>query len=65
MRILIFLVMFLILGALFIISDNNLAMVKKENSQKFYQIYLGWTNKIYSNLKSMTGNVIRMDWFPE
>ncbi len=65
MRVLVFLIMFLLLGALFIISNNNLALVKKENTQKFSQIYLNWTNNIYSNFKSITGDAIKLDWFPE
>lgn len=56
---------FFILGALFIISNNNLALIKRENIQIFSNLYSKWLNDIYSNTYSLTGKVIQLEWLPK
>jgi hypothetical protein len=65
MRILVFLMFFFLTGALFIISNNNLAMYQQENIVSFVDLYLTWLNNLTSNLYSITGNVVGLDWIPE
>jgi hypothetical protein len=55
---------FLILGALLIINNNNLAMYKNENYEKFSELYAGWFGDLYENFHSVIGYVIKLDWFP-
>jgi hypothetical protein len=55
---------FLIMGALFIVSNNNLAMYKQENIVNFVDLYLTWINNLSSNLYSLTGDIIKLDWVP-
>jgi len=55
--------MFFILGALLIISNNELSFTEKSNFGKFSGLYVGWLNKIYFNFQILTGNIIRLDWF--
>ena len=61
-----FLIVFMlfILGALFIISNNNLLMFEKENVSEFVDLYINWVDNIYQNTKLITGNIVKQDWLP-
>lgn len=63
MRILILIVVFFLVGALFIISNNNLDMYKKENIKTFGKLYLNWISQLISNTKSITGEAVKLNWF--
>ncbi len=65
MKFLIFLMIFFILGALLIISNNNLALHSKENLENFFRLYVKWLNDIFSNIKTITGDVVNLKWFPK
>ena len=65
MKILIIFLMFFVIGALFIISNNSLAMYKKENSEKFSELYIQWIDQIYINSQKLTGEAIKLDWLPK
>ena len=65
MRVILFIVIFFILGALFIINNNNLALIHKENIGSFSSLYLNWLDNIYSNTYSLTGKIIQLDWLPK
>ena len=56
---------FFILGALLIISNNNLALIYKDNFKTFSVLYAGWLNRVYSNGYSLTGKIIQLDWLPK
>jgi len=64
MRLLIFLMIFVVLFSLLIISNNNLAMQKSENLVKFGDLWISWLDKVSKNVGSLTGNLIKMDWNP-
>ena len=64
MRFFIFLMMFVVLFSLLIISNNNLAMYKSENLGKFGDLFLVWLNKVYVNVQAITGSVVSQDWVP-
>ena len=57
--------MFFVISALFIISNNNLAMYKQENIVNFVDMYTKWINNIFSNTKKITGQAVKMDWLPQ
>ena len=65
MKILMIFFMLFVVGALFIISNNNLAMHKKENFEKFSELYTRWIDQIYINSQTLTGEVIKLDWLPK
>lgn len=65
MKLVIFLLMFLVIGALLIISNNNLALYRDENVVKFRGLYIDWLDGVYSNVLGITGNVIKLRWLPE
>ena len=65
MKVLIFVLMFFVLSALVIISNNGLALSDDENLKEFGDLYLNWAERIYSNVQGVTGEVVRMEWLPK
>ena len=65
MRFLIIILMFFILGALFIISNNELALYERENFEEFKFLYSGWLDGIYDNMLTMTGEAVKLSWVPD
>lgn len=65
MRILIFIIFFLLLGAFFIISENRLVLSEKDSYKTFLYLYLDWVKNIASNFKEITGEVVRLEWLPK
>tara|TARA_Y100000034_G_C6625867_1_gene273005 strand:+ start:72 stop:281 length:210 start_codon:yes stop_codon:yes gene_type:complete len=63
MRVLVFAFLFLFLGAMFIVTENKLALVNPDDFQEFSSVYMGWFDSVYVNLQSLTGEVVRMEWF--
>jgi len=56
--------MFLLIGAFFIISQNNLALKETGNLNKFISLYSAWLSRILDNSSNTLGYVIKMDWLP-
>ena len=65
MKIIIFVLMFLLIGALFIISENNLALKDADSRVRLKNIYISWVNKIFDNSKDLVGYVVKLDWLPK
>lgn len=65
MKLVLFILMFLVIGALLILSNNNLPLYKEENLAKFKVLYIGWLDNVYKNSQSITGNVVNMRWMPD
>lgn len=65
MKIIMFIIMFLCVGAFFIISQNNLALTKEKNIEEFASLYKSWIGETLENIGSLTGHVIKMEWLPE
>ncbi len=55
--------MFLIAGALFIISNNSLYVFQDKGADIFCEKYFYWLGNLFSNLKTITGQVVNMKWF--
>ena len=64
MRLLLFITLFFVLSALLIISNNNLALYKQENIERFSELYFDWINTLYMNSQAITGEIIKLDWLP-
>jgi len=60
-----FLVFFLLIGAFFIISENNIQLNSTYNIQVFFNIFFSWIDGLSSNAKTVSGYVTGMDWLPE
>ena len=65
MKILIAIFMFFVLGALLIISNNNLVLGDSENVIEFRDLYFSWLDKTFLNMKSVTGYAVDLGWEPE
>ena len=55
---------FLLIGAFFIISNNNLYMINEKDVNIFYEKYRWWFGDIGSNTISITSNIVKMRWLP-
>lgn len=65
MKIIMIILMFLIIGALFVISNENLHLNDKKELERFYDSYYLWVGNVFNNLKSVTADVIKVDWLPK
>jgi len=65
MRTVLIILVFFVLSALLIVSNHNFALYEKENVQDFLGLYLEWLNEIYLNFQTITGQAVKMNWFPE
>ncbi len=65
MKLIMLIVMFFLIGAFFIVSQNNLHLNSSENADKFISIYKIWLVKTFSNIGSLAGHVVKMEWLPK
>lgn len=65
MKIVIIILMFVVIGALFIVSNGNLHLSDGAEFSKFYSEYYQWWGKLASNAKAVTGYVVHFDWLPD
>ena len=40
-------------------------MGEKKDAKEFLKLYLGWIDTFYSNSQGLTGEIIKLSWFPE
>jgi hypothetical protein len=64
MKIWIFVMMFFLVGAFFIISENNLALGHEGNFSKFSSLYTSWLSQVFGNTFSLSGYIVKMEWLP-
>ncbi len=64
MKILMLILIFLCIGAFFIISQNKLALIKEGSASKFVSLYSSWLATTSGNFINLTGHVVNMDWLP-
>mgnify|MGYP001569626174 CR=1 FL=1 len=65
MKIQIILVKLFILGALFIISNQNLHLLVPQEREIFFDAYIGWATNIIDKIVDATGYVVRFEWLPK
>ena len=65
MKTLMFVVVFLLIGAFFIISNENLKMNEKPNVSAFFKMYGSWMTGLLKNSGQLAGYVVKMDWLPK
>lgn len=65
MKIRIILVTLFVLGALFIISNQNLHLGITQERNLFFSTYSGWIVNIFHQAVQVTGYVVRFDWLPK
>lgn len=64
MKIAMVIVKLLILGALFIISNQNLHLLVDEEREIFFDYYSGWIENLIHQGVDITGYVIKFEWLP-
>ncbi len=65
MKTIILIIFFLLLGAFFIISNENIKLNSQENVFLFFETYSNWLNKLTDNTKTFSGYLVKMQWLPD
>jgi len=64
MKLIMFILLFLFIGAFFIISNENLKINSQENFDLFFEKYVKWTDNLFGNGRTVVGYVAKMEWLP-
>jgi hypothetical protein len=64
MKIFIFIFMFLMIGSLVIINNNDLNIYETEDSKEFSKVFFSWVDSVYKNVQNITGKVVKSNWIP-
>ena len=64
MKILMFVILFFLIGAFFIISNENIKMNSSENVDAFFDKYVAWMDDLADNGKLVIGFVVKSEWLP-
>ena len=65
MRTFLIVLIFLLLGAFFIVSNNSLHLNNKVELHKLGSAYYSWLGSLFGNFKSLTSYVVKSSWLPE
>ncbi len=65
MKTFMFIIMFLLIGAFFIISNEEIKLNNQKNAEQFFQLYAQWIDGLVSNGKTVLGYVVKMGWLPD
>lgn len=66
MKLFMFIAFFLLLGAFYIISEQNINLNNRESFNTFFfNYYAPWIGGLFDNAKTVSGYVIGMQWLPE
>jgi len=57
-------VIFLLLGAFFIITNENIHLKNKSEINTFAKLYYNWFVKLGGNAKTLTAYVAKLEWMP-
>lgn len=64
MRVWMLVIIFLLLGAFFIVSNHGLHLSDAGEIKKFFGEYYSWAGSLLSNAKSIVGYVVEAKWLP-
>ena len=64
MRVWLFLLFFLCLGAFFIVSNGNFHLVRGEDFVQFGNAYYSWLSSLFSHAQSVVGYAVKSEWLP-
>lgn len=65
MKILMFFIFFLLIGAFFIISNEKIKMNSSENVNTFFEKYGDWMDDLAVNGKTVIGFIVKSEWLPD
>lgn len=60
-----FVVLFLLIGAFFIISNDEIYLIEEKGFSEFFDRYCEWLDGLVENCRSVSGYVVKMEWLPE
>ena len=63
MKLLIIFIFFLLLGALVVIENNDLALYKQGNLSVLSEKYISWLDLIYGNIQILVKDIAGREWF--
>jgi hypothetical protein len=64
MKTLMLIVFFLLIGAFFIIAENNIYLNSPRNIGEFLGLYIDWMGEITGNAQTVSGYMTKMEWLP-
>ena len=64
MKTLLFILVFLLIGGFFIISNENIKLNSSENVGLFFKEYASWIDNLVGNGGVVGGYVVKMEWLP-
>ena len=59
-----FIIMFLLIGAFFIISNEEIKLDSEKNIGMFFNLYGQWIDSLVGNGRTVLGYVVKMEWLP-
>jgi len=65
MKLLMFIILFVLVGAFFIFSNERIQLNSPENISLFLDKYGHWIDKLAGNSKTAIGYVVKMEWLPD
>ena len=65
MKVLIIILKFVFIGALFIISNNLLYLSNPADFATFKEIYLQWIETLFDNVSYITSYVVQANWLAQ
>jgi len=65
MKIAMLVFMILVIGGLYIISENNLALNTRDNVNTFGSMYGYWIKSNFQDAIKITGKAVEMEWLPD
>ena len=65
MKTVMILIKIFLIGALLIISNNNLALEVPQNRDKFFNFYTVWLSQLFDHGVVVVGYVVGNKWLPE
>jgi hypothetical protein len=65
MKFILLIIMFFMIVSLIIINNHEIHVYEKEGFHSFLVGYADWFKTFVINVKTVTGNIVSQNWFPE
>jgi len=65
MKLIMFILLFLLVGGFFIISNENIKINNKENLDVLIKLYGTWFDQLIDNSRTAVGYAVKMEWLPD
>ena len=64
-KLLFFIIVFLLIGSFFVISQQNLDIKNKTDQQTFLKSFGSWLGQVGKNMVQVSSYAVKMAWLPE